>query len=158
MVLVFAMMVPAMAANATETDIVITNGATGSVYSAWRVLDAKANTNSDGTYDGTYKYSVNDKYLDDLKEVTGKTISSEIITYISKLTGAKTQTFADDLFEELRDKAPDATSTNSEFENMSQGYYLIAETTKANNLDTVSKECWIQKVKKKLKWKQKKAL
>ena len=64
MVMVFAMMVPAMAANETTTDIVITNGAQDSVYSAWRVLDAVENN-------GTYKYSVNDKYLDDLRAVIG---------------------------------------------------------------------------------------
>lgn len=136
MVMVFAMMVPAMAANETTTDIVITNGAQNSVYSAWRVLDAEENT--DGT---TYKYSVNTTYLDDLRVVIGDAdaTSSEIITYISKLSGDDTQDFADDLFARLKTKTADATSVNSEFDNMPQGYYLIAETTKGSDPDTVSK-------------------
>ena len=150
MVMVFAMMVPAMAANETTTDIVITNGATGSVYSAWRVLDAEENT--DGT---TYKYSVNTTYLPDLRAAIGdtdaKATSSEIITYISKLSGDDTQDFADDLFERLKTKTADAKSVNSEFDNMPQGYYLIAETTKGADPDTVSKVMLDTKGKKEVK-------
>ena len=133
-VMVFAMMVPAMAANETTTDIVITNGAQDSVYSAWRVLDAVENN-------GTYKYSVNDKYLDDLRAVIGDedATSSEIITYISKLSAAATQEFADDLFARLKTKTADETSANSKFTAVDQGYYLIAETTKGSDPDTVSK-------------------
>ena len=136
MVMVFAMMVPAMAANATETDIVITNGAQNSVYSAWRILEAEEISDTN-----TYKYSVNEKYLDDLRAVIDDSDanSSEIITYISKLNAAATQEFADDLFVRLKTKTADATSANSEFENMPQGYYLIAETTKDSDPDTVSK-------------------
>lgn len=136
MVMVLAMAVPAVAANETTTDIVITNGATGSVYSAWRVLEAKESE------DGKFEYSVNETYLTDLIAVINDSNvnnSSKIITYISKLSGDATQDFADDLFARLKTKTADAKSVNSEFDNMPQGYYLIAETTKGADPDTVSK-------------------
>ena len=63
MVMVFALFVPAMAANEPTTDIVITSGASDAVYSAWRLLDAKEDEN------GKFKYSVNANYLTALREV-----------------------------------------------------------------------------------------
>ena len=135
-VMVLAMAVPAVAANATTTDIVITSGASDAIYSAWRLLDAKEDEN------GKFKYSVNEKYMDALKAVIPEgenDTSSEIVAYISKLSAEGVRTFADAMYEKLKDTTADATSKDSKFENAPQGYYLIAETTKGADPDTVSK-------------------
>ena len=62
MVMAFAMGVTVYAA-----DITITNGAAGSEYAAYRLLNA-----TDGG-EGKFAYTLNDKYAAALKEVTGKT-------------------------------------------------------------------------------------
>ena len=68
MVMAFAMGVTVYAA-----DITITNGANGSEYAAYKLLNA-----TDGG-DGKFAYTLNDKYASALKEVTGKTDDKEVI-------------------------------------------------------------------------------
>ena len=139
MVMVFALFVPAAAAE--KTDIEITNGAVDSVYSAWRILDAEQVGSGE---DVTYKYNItNEHYRNALKDIMDDedASDSEIITYISKLeAGEAVQEFADALYAKVKAMTADETSENSVFEAVDQGYYLIAETTKGSaDHDTVSK-------------------
>ena len=143
MVMVFALFVPAMAADGTA-DITI-EGAGQSFY-AWKVMDAEEFEGADGGK--TYKYSVNPDYLQYLKmairnidNTVDVSTENKVITYISGLDSDKIQKFADALYVELVDINPsgDYQSENSKFVNVDQGYYLIAEHQKANDADTISK-------------------
>ena len=60
-------MVIAMGVTVYAADITITNGAAGSEYAAYKLLNA-----TDGG-EGKFAYTLNDKYAAALKEVTGKT-------------------------------------------------------------------------------------
>ena len=87
MVMAFAMGVTVYAA-----DITITNGAAGSEYAAYRLLNA-----TDGG-EGKLAYTLNDKYAAALKEVTGKTEDKDVINYISGLDADGIRAFADAVF------------------------------------------------------------
>lgn len=93
-----------------------------SVYSAFRILNA---TNAG---DG-YSYSLNDKYTQALKEVTGKQTETEIIDYIAGLDATGIRDFADAMWKKVEYMGADATSVDNVFSSVEQGYYLIAETT-----------------------------
>lgn len=131
--LVLAMvMVFAMSANVFAANITITGGASGSVYVAYKVLNA-----TDGG-DGKYAYTLNEKYEDVLKEVTGKENQKEIIEYIEALKADGIRKFADDLYNKINTKEVEYTSENGSFSNVDQGYYLIAEKTLGSAQDTYS--------------------
>ena len=87
MVMAFAMGVTVYAA-----DITITNGAAGSEYAAYKLLNA-----TDGG-EGKFAYTLNDKYAAALKEVTGKTEDKDVINYISGLDADGIRAFADAVF------------------------------------------------------------
>lgn len=139
MTMVFALFVPAMAATETTTDIIIEG--TGNKFVAWRLLDAEEVTTGEKP---TYKYSVNPAYRVRLQnavdELDGAS-DGEIITYISKLKGDEVQAFADAVFGQVYDlnRDGDALTTNKRFEDMPQGYYLIAEVERTGTTDTISK-------------------
>ncbi len=126
-VLVFAMAIPAMAA-----DITITGGHADSEYSAWKILDAQ------DLGDGAYKYTLNSKYTTALQTVTGKTTEAEIVAYIEALDAEATRDFADAVYAEIKDMDADATATESVFTGVGQGYYLIAETKAGDAADALS--------------------
>ena len=129
-VMMLAMSVPVMAANIT-----VNGGASNSVYTAYRILEATSTESGDKTL---YTYSVNKKYESALKQVTGKTDNDEIITYIRDLTGADVQTFADSMKEAIGNTLGDYTSQNGVFSDVDHGYYLIAETTLGGEGDSYS--------------------
>jgi len=141
MIMVLAMVVPVMAETPTTTDIVIQGGADGSEYSAWRLLDAEENHSDDPSAESTYYYEVNEKYKAAIGQAMGLPGSSDsvIITYIAGLDDSQIRAFADAVFAQVKRMAPDAVSDNDVFDDMPQGYYLIAETKKAGSTDTISK-------------------
>jgi fimbrial isopeptide formation D2 family protein/LPXTG-motif cell wall-anchored protein len=114
-----------------STSITIEQGAEDSVYTAYKIL----NLTSDGT---NYSYSLNPKYENALKNVTGLSTEAEIINYISELDAAGIREFADDVYLQIKNLGSDATSVNQVFSNVEQGYYLIAESVKSADPDTYS--------------------
>ena len=136
-IMVLAMCVPVMADTAKTT--ININGGTkdGSTYTAYKLLDVTDLGNN------KYNYSINNKYSTVLQEATNKTDSKEIINYISGLTASSTPTiqkFADTVYSKIKN-APltgDNTTQTNKFENIDQGYYLIAETAVGSTEDTYS--------------------
>jgi len=112
----------------TDENITSTN------FAAYRLLDVTTETKSSGEV--VYKYSVNAKYRSALQALTGQATDSEIITYISKLDSDGIRTFADAFY--ALGLTPDETTTDSKFENVPQGYYLVAETSPSSEGDTIS--------------------
>jgi fimbrial isopeptide formation D2 family protein/LPXTG-motif cell wall-anchored protein len=53
---------------------------------------------------------------------------AEIIAYISAQTDDATRTFADAVFEQIKAMTAEYTTVTNKFENIDQGYYLIAES------------------------------
>ena len=140
MVMVFAMMVPVMADDDTipaTADITISG--TGNTFSAWRLLNATDGGN------GKLAYTLNSKYEDAFEAVISKTDQDSILAYLEDLRGeakaAQLRTFADNMYKYLHDNKvdPDKVSNGNEFNDVAQGYYLIAETEKGADPDTVSK-------------------
>lgn len=128
-VLAFVLAVPTFAAT---TNITISNGAEGAEYEAYRLLDA-----TEGNSDN-FAYTVNEKYRAALQTVTEKTTDAEIINYISGLDEAALRTFADSIYASVKTLGADVTTANNKFENVEQGYYLIAETKTGNEQDSYS--------------------
>ena len=127
MVMAFAMGVTVYAA-----DITITNGAAGSEYAAYKLLNA-----TDGG-EGKFAYTLNDKYAAALKEVTGKTEDKDVINYISGLDADGIRAFADAVFAKIKTLEPEAKTSDDKFSGVDQGYYLIAETKTGDEGDTYS--------------------
>ena len=127
MVMAFAMGVTVYAA-----DITITNGAAGSEYAAYRLLNA-----TDGG-EGKFAYTLNDKYAAALKEVTGKTEDKDVINYISGLDADGIRAFADAVFAKIKTLEPEGKTSDDKFSGVDQGYYLIAETKTGDEGDTYS--------------------
>jgi len=120
-----------MAANITIKD-----GAAGSEYAAYRILNA-----TDGG-EGKFAYTLNDKYADILYAVTGKSDLADIIEYISALDSDGVRAFSDATYKAIIEADPaldaDYTSVDGTFANVEQGYYLIAESKVGDMTDTFS--------------------
>ncbi len=129
MVMVFAMGISVSAA-----DITITGGAEGSVYAAFKLLNAT----NDATDTTKFAYTLNEKYAEVLQNVTGKTDEREIVAYISELNAEGTRNFADAVYAQIKDMEPEYTTSTDAFTNVDQGYYLIAETNTGDAQDTYS--------------------
>lgn len=113
---------------AAQTKITITGGDTGSEYSAYRLLNLTTSTTGTGENQKTnYSYTLNSIYESVLKTVTKKNTEKEIITYIAGLDAAGIRTFADAVYQNVKNMTPDYTTKNDEF-SVEQGYYLITET------------------------------
>lgn len=128
MILAIAMPSVVMAADAKST--ITINGATaGSEYVAYKLFDATDDGN------GHFSYTVNSKYEEALKDVTNKTSGAEIVKYLDSVKGNATtvREFADKVYAKVKNKVVDYTTTNGKFENIDQGYYLIAQTKIGTN-------------------------
>lgn len=143
MAMVLSMMVPAMAETTDPTTVTIEG--TGNEFSAWQLLTATEGNNNN------FAYELNPKYKAVFQSVAEKTTSKDIVAYITGLTAEGLRVFADEMYAEIKDAglAADATTTSNTF-NLDQGYYLIAETVKGDNPDTVSKVMLDTKGKNKL--------
>lgn len=134
-VMVFTM---ATSANAAPTNITI-NG-TGTEYKAWRILNS-----TDGG-SGKFAYTLNSNYTAILQTITGKTTETDIIAYINalgtpdydtdgvtiiKAASEKIREFADAVYRGIISAgiSSDVVAVDKVFENVEQGYYLIAETS-----------------------------
>lgn len=133
-VLLAAIMVLAFGVTASAANITIGGGTNGASYSAYRLLNA-----TDGGND-KFAYTLNEKYTDILKEVTKKSTETEIVKYISELDVSGTRNFADDVYAKIKEGsvAADATTSNNQFTNVKQGYYLIVETATGGTQDSYS--------------------
>lgn len=122
-----------LATVAAATQITITDGAIGSEYAAYKVLDA-----TDGG-DKKIAYTINEKYEAILSEVTGKTDRAEIVSYIEAL-GENIVDFSENLYRAIlaADVTPDYVAEDAVFADVEQGYYLIAETELGDPTDTFS--------------------
>ena len=128
--LLSVIMILAMSATvfAAQTKITITGGDNGSEYSAYRLLNLTTSTTGTGENEKTnYSYTLNSKYESVLKSVTGKTTEKDILSYISSLDAAGIRTFADTVYQNVKNMSADYTTKNDEF-SVDQGYYLITET------------------------------
>lgn len=140
-------------AEAEKCTITITEGADGSVYAGYKLLDVTVGTTAGD--EKTYAYTVNDTYLDVLKSVTNQTTEEKIIEYIEDLRDDEVgmRDFADAVYAAItegslpadikttdNDNTTDAdeSATKNIFENVDQGYYLIAETQTGSDADTFS--------------------
>ena len=122
------------AKNAYATDITVSSPATGSTYTAYKLLNA-TNSTADPL---KYAYTVNDTYRTALQGATAKTADNDIVAYISALKGDGPRTFADTVFGSVKTMAPDATTTTGTFTGVEQGYYLIVETKVGSLQDSFS--------------------
>lgn len=129
-------MVFAMALTVSAATITIDKGASGSEYAAYKLLNATDGGN------GKYAYTLNEAYEEILKGITGQETEAEIIQYISGLSENAgvdaVRAFADAVYAAVKDMTPDYTTSTDKFENVDQGYYLIAETKTGNTQDTYS--------------------
>ena len=111
---------------------------TQSTYSAYKLLGAEEM--NDGSE--KYNFTVETKYENILKTVTGKTEHTEIIKYIEALVSDSDaiNTFAGDIYNAIQSEGleADKTSTNGKISDADQGYYLIAETILSDAADTYS--------------------
>lgn len=127
-IMVFVMAIPSMAAN-------ITIEGTGKTYSAYRLLDATDGGN------GKLAYTVNAKYETILKESIKEVLNKEstnIVKDIGALNADETRTFANNVYKKLGTLEAEKTTTNKKFDGVPQGYYLIVETEKDGEFDTIS--------------------
>lgn len=133
MVMAIAMPSVVMAVDG-KSSITINGDTTDSQYVAYKLFDA--------TDDGKdhFSYTVNSKYEDVLKEVTGKTTGAEIVKYLDSIKNkaADVREFADKVYAKVKDMPADYTATSGKFADVDQGYYLIAQkkvgTTEAYSL------------------------
>lgn len=163
-VMAMSLAVPTMAAD-------ITIDGTGTDYQAYRILDLttslKDENDGHGTGDHTsecynYAYTVNDKYINVLKNALpddsstanndghaswdvnqdGEASEREIIDYISGLgdNSEGIREYADEVYSGIKNGSlvADATSTGKVFSGVAQGYYLILESTLSDDPDSRS--------------------
>ena len=130
-------------------------------YVAYKLLNASNGANAAGEYD-LYAYTVNEKYKSVL-EAQLPNGQTDVIAYLATLTGENNEAlreYANKVYRAIKasDMEADATSNESEFANVDQGYYLIADITNLAEgsddtnslvmLDTAGKEDLEVKVKK----------
>ena len=149
--LAFGSVFPAFATGGAN----ITIDGTGNQYQAYRVLNLTTSLKTGDEHAAgehtsdcyNYSYTVNEKYraaLQSALEDTGADTDGveglsdqEILSYLSGLSGddhaAAVRAFADKMWAQIRNMGADATATDKAFSDMSQGYYLIAETEKGSN-------------------------
>lgn len=154
--LAFGSVFPAFATGGTN----ITIDGTGNQYQAYRVLNLTTSLKAGDEHAAgehtsdcyNYSYTINEKYRAALQSAldgtgadadnNGAISDQEILNYLSSLSGddhaAAVRAFADKMWAQIRSLEADATATNKAFSDMSQGYYLIAETEKGDNPDAIS--------------------
>ena len=128
--MVAAIAMPSVVMADNSKSKITVNGATAdSEYVAYKLFDVTDDGN------GHFAYSINSKYEDVLKEVTGKSSNSEILSYLDdiKNEAAKVREFADAVYAKVKTTDADYTTTTGVFNSVDQGYYLIAQTKVGEN-------------------------
>lgn len=127
-----------MGMTAFGASINITGGNNKSEYAAYKLLNATVS----GVNSENVAYSVNEKYLEVLKNVSKLDDETKIMDYIYGLTEGTIREFADKVYIEIKRLNIPAdyikTPSNNEFKNVDLGYYIIAETKKGDSSDTYS--------------------
>ena len=130
------------AVNTATTTITISGGAAGSQYAVYKLLNAThSEAGAEGEDDDHFAYTLNDKYTAILQSVTGKTEQADIIAYIAAQdTADETRAFADAVYSKIVEAkiAADYTISGNGSAEVTQGYYLIAETQVGDTTDTYS--------------------
>lgn len=119
----------ASAATITMQDGTETN--TTSTFKAYKILDASISGDA-------YTYTVNDTYRNILKTALGletNATDDAIISSMNDLTAETLRPVADTIYKAILSGsiAETATTTNGKFNDLAQGYYLIAETALGSN-------------------------
>lgn len=131
-------MVLGMTTTAFAANITITEGAKGSEYTAYKLMNAEPLENEPTKYN----FTINEKYANILATVTGKTEEADIIDYVAAIIDDSddARAFADAVYDEITKAtlAGDYTTKNDVFSGVDQGYYLIAETKVGDVSDTYS--------------------
>ena len=118
-------MVLGLATTASAAKITIDDGKIdGAEYAAYKLLNAI------DLGAGKFDYTVNGTYRDALKAAlnNAEATDAEIIAAINAMDDEAIRDFADAVYEQVKAKTADATTTTNVFENVDQGYYLIVET------------------------------
>ena len=133
-------------------DVVNGNG----TFGAYRIMDLKTSLKEGDTCEGehtescfNYAYSINSKYQDVLDSIasaadtdgTPGVSDDELLAYLGDMSsdGDEIRTFADALYAQVKSMQVDATANESGvFEDIPQGYYLIAETALGTSPDSRS--------------------
>ena len=139
--LALVMMMSLLCVNAFATTLTITEPkdmkATEYNYAGYKILNATNNAD-DHT---KFAYTLNEKYTSVLQAVTGKTEQADIVDYISKLNADGMRQFANDVYAAIAKAnpaiAPDADLKTGNNE-VSEGYWLIAQTSAAEDGETQS--------------------
>lgn len=137
----------------------ITIDGVGTEYSLYRLMDLDARLKAlddpchvnDKNGEHTiacynYAYTVNDTYVDVLKQAVPEDIiangfsDAEIISYLGRFNsnGDGIRSFADTVYELVKDMEPEAWSDKNVFKDMPQGYYLIVESGSLEGSDSRS--------------------
>ena len=129
----------AFAADDGKVDITINSAIEGATYKAYKIL------NAEDLGDGKFAYSLNPAYTSVLATALGVTTTDDasttlvneqevaIIDAIKVLDTDGIRAFADKVYNAVKSASADATATGTSekkavFENVDQGYWLIAET------------------------------
>lgn len=131
---IFAMiMVLSMSMTASAATIIVDDGQTeGSTYHAYKLLNAKYAEADSDSEEPMIVYTLNEKYANALRTVTGYTEGSDIVDYIGSLGSTAIREFADNVYAEIKSMSADYTTTTNGFVDIEQGYYLIVETVKGD--------------------------
>lgn len=137
MILAFAMALSVMCVTAFATELTIQEptGMQNAAYAGYMILKA-TNSADDHT---KFAYTLNEKYADVLKAVTGKDTETDIVKYISESKADGMRTFADDVYDAIvaaKIEADAALKTGSN--TVDEGYWLIAQTSGAATGETQS--------------------
>ncbi len=121
---------------ATELTIHEPKGMSDATYAGYMILNATNNAD-DST---KFAYTLNAKYADVLKAVTGKTTETEIVKYIADLSADGMRTFANDVYAAIvaANLSADRTNLTTGKNDVGEGYWLIAQTSKAKDGETQS--------------------
>ena len=132
---------------ASAAKVTVQNGEESTVakstFSAYKILDVKFNEDKDA-----YSYTVVEQFREILKTATGKDTDSEIIAHLGTLAGSEDglgddtlRPVADAIYKAIKSNGSieaDATSTDGVFNDLEQGYYIIAETSLGDGEKTYS--------------------
>lgn len=146
------MLMPAISAQAAVN---ITVNGNAKEYQAYKLMNLTTSLKAGDTHEAgqhtkdcyNYSYTVNSKYADIMRAAAGNsadadgngTVSdTELVGYVEGLDADGIRAFADNVFEGLGTLDADYTSTGNIFTVDTQGYYLIAESQKADDPDSVS--------------------
>ena len=85
-----------------------------------------------------YSYTVNEKYREALKTVTGEVDDAGIISHIGEMSADSVRAFADSMYAQVKSLGADETASGKTFSGADQGYYLIVESQNSADPDSVS--------------------